>query len=122
MNKVVKIGRIFSKLRFVQKEYRCYLNFLIRTLGKDKNYECIQVTLTDDLAIKMRKELKEGLVVKVTGKMTRVSWQDKKGKHEMMKIFANEIIAPYTKKLPKGFDFPGWDPEKSEKNARRYGF
>jgi len=106
MNNTVIVGRITAKPKFVKtNNNKYYLNFFMRFIGYRKKHVNIQVTLTDDLAIKMNNKLKEGYVVKVSGQLDTDVWKDKNGHHERMKIFS-EKIEPYKGSLPDGFDMP----------------
>jgi len=108
MDQVVIVGRITTRPNFVRvNERKCYLNFFMRFGGNSKKHVYIQVALTDNLARKMNKKLKEGYVVEVTRPCRNV-WQDKNGRHhDCMKIFADKITR-YEQTLPPGFDMPGW--------------
>lgn len=92
MNQVVVTGRITAKPKFIQTNGgTCYLNFFMRFAGFSKKAVDIQVTLVDDMALKLNNKLKEGYTVKVKGQLDRDTWHDKNGNHERMKIFAEKI-------------------------------
>lgn len=124
MNQVVITGRITAKPKFIQTNRgTCYLNFFMRFAGYSKKAVDIQVTLVDDMALKLNNRFKEGHTVKVKGQLARDTWHDKSGDHERMKIFAEKIkpacSPPSGAKLIKdktvlsmgGYDYGGMDKD-----------